>query len=135
MKDETLRTIFENSHGVGINMNDTFYYACADVSSIDTDELSDLEPVIEKYGFQAFVAFEAIRRGHDPQIPKYANDPEFLEAKKMILEMMEKADEYGEFFELRHAVKELKAHIPQKRKRISKFIMGLKSFYSFFTSR
>lgn len=133
MKDETLRLIFQNSHGVGINMNDTFYYACADSSSIGTDELEDLEPVIEKYGSEAFTAFEAIKRGHDPQIPQHITN-EFKAAKQMIQDMLDTADQYGVFYELRYTLKE-KEHTPKERKKISKRIFKINEWFSFFTNR
>lgn len=133
MKDSTLKLIFENSLGVAINMNDTFYYACADSASIDTDELEDLEPVIELYGIDAFIAFEAIRRGHDPQIPQHIT-ANFLAAKTMIQDIMDKADEYGAFFTLRDTIK-MKAHTPQERKRLSKAVAKAKDWFSFFTHR
>jgi len=86
-------------------MNDTFYYASADSACIDMDDLEDLEPVIERFERSAFVAYEAIRRGHDPQIPQHASAPDFLAAKALILEIMAKASEYGEFYTLREATK------------------------------
>lgn len=134
MKKETLEKIFDSAHAVVINMNDTFYYACADSSTIDVQELEDLEPVIEKYGDDAFTAYEALRRGHDPQIPRNCT-PDFYAAKAMIQEIMDKATKYGEFFELRDAIAEMKALEPKERKRISKLKIKLNKLFSFFTNR
>lgn len=134
MKPETMKLVLENSHAVAINMNDTFYYACADAAEISVSEIEDLEPIIDEYGDWAFVAYEAIRRGHDPMIPKYATNPKFVGAKAAVQEMMSKAEEYGELFELRSALKS-KPHTPKERKRISQFLAKAKNWFSFFTHR
>lgn len=134
MKAETLEVIWENCLGVAFNMNDTFYYACADSSCIDMDELADLEPVVEKFGRQAFVAYEAIKRGHDPQIPEHASKPDFLGAKAMILYMMATASEYGEFYGLREATKS-RALEPKERKKVSKAMSKIHDWFSFFITR
>lgn len=134
MKNETLRKIFEDAFAVSINMNDTFYYACADSACIDVEELSDLEPVIEKYGHHAFTAYEAIKRGHDPQIPRNCG-PEFQEAKAMIKDIMVKADKYGEFYELRTTIEENEALEARERRKLAKKKSKMKDFFSFFYSR
>lgn len=133
MKVKNLRLLFENSHGMALNMNDTFYYACADFASIDTDELEDLEPVIDKYGYEAVIAFEAIKRGHDPQIPDVVTK-EFKESKAMILNIMDTSSEFGAFFTLKRTLKQ-KAYIPKERSRISKLSSQLKMYWSMFTGR
>lgn len=134
MKNETLKVILENCLGVAFNMNDTFYYASADSACIDMDELDDLEPVVEKFGRQAFVAYEAIKRGHDPQISEHASDSDFLGAKVMILDMMAKASDYGEFYALREATK-CRALAPNERKKVSKAMSRLQDWFSFFITR
>lgn len=131
MKDKTLQEIFSSSFGVVINMNDTFYYACADSACIGTEELESLEPVIELYGHDAFVAYEAIRRGHDPQIPQRCNE-KFFSAKKMIMEISEKAEKYGDFFELREAIAESKALAAKERKRLAQARNQKRNWFSFF---
>lgn len=135
MKDSTLRLVYDNCLGVAINMNDTFYYSCSDTSTISEGELDDLEPVVEKFGYEAFVAYEAIKRGHDPQIPKNANNPDFIAAKAMICDIINKAEEYGEFFELRRTIEKVKALKPNERKKASKFQSKLEDWFSFFLSR
>lgn len=136
MKDETLQLIFKDAHAVAINMNDTFYYACADVACIDKTELEDLEPIVDKYGFDSFIAYEAIKRGHDP-LDKFSSK-NYKQAKNMIEKIMEKADEFGEFFELRDIIKmkndgERKSISPKRRKRLSNLISKMRDgWYSFF---
>jgi len=131
---KNMQLILDSCHAVAINLNDTFYYACADSACIDMDELGDLDPVLTKYGFDAFVAYEAIKRGHDPQIPSHASDPGFIGAKAMIQEMMDKADTYGEFFTLREAIKE-KPLAPAERKKVAKQQSRLLEWFSFFIGR
>jgi len=134
VKDETLRLVFECSHGFAINMNDTFYYACADSAEISVEELEDLEPVIDKFGHDAFTAYEALRRGHDPSIPRIANKETFKGAKTMIQGICNEATEFGEFYELRASMK-LSPHKPEERKKMSKKNSKIGSFFSFFTHR
>lgn len=135
MNPETAKKILLDAHAVVINMNDTFYYACADSAAIDSCDLADLLPVFEKYEWWAFVAYEAIRRGHNPQIPKRAEHPSFIAAKAMIEDIMSKADKYGEFFELRETIKEAKILTVQQRKRVSRYKFRLRQWFSFFSSR
>lgn len=49
------------------NLNDTFYWACADVGEVQADDVPKLVPVYHKYGSDTLVAYEAIVRGHDPE--------------------------------------------------------------------
>lgn len=133
MKEATLKTVIENAHGVALNMNDTFYYACADSACIDIDELEDLEPVIERFGYRAFIAYEAIKRGHDPQIPSVVT-AEYKAAKATIEAMIAGADEFGAFYGLRQCLK-MEAKTPKEKKRVSRFRAKLKDFYSFFYGR
>lgn len=134
MKESTIKTILNNAHAVAINLNDTFYYACADGTCIDMSELEDLEPVIEKYGDMAFVAYEAIKRGHDPEVTSVKYNPNFAPAKDMILDIMAKAEEFGEFYELRDCVK-LQPLKPEQRKKLSKKVSRLQEWFSFFIGR
>lgn len=115
MTEKVLRTIFDCAGEVLINMNDVFYYASADCSSIDIADLKDLAPVIEKYGYDAFIAYEAIKRGHDPLIPQHAKDPKFLNSKNEILSIIKNADEFGEFYELRCCIKDLEKKNDRRR--------------------
>lgn len=133
MNSKTIKLIEENCLGIAFSMNDTFYYACADISNIDFDELQDLESVIEKYGYDAIIAYEAIKRGHDPQIPQHIT-PEFLASKKMIEDIMNNASEFGEFYTLRDTIK-MRAKTPEERKKVSKKISLMKQFFSFWTNR
>lgn len=103
MKKEVFEVIQKNAHAVAINMNDVFYYACADVSCIDIDDLRALEPVIEQYGYEAFIAYEALKRGHDPQVAS-SRTTNFKYAKLYIKKLMDEAEEYGDFYELKEII-------------------------------
>lgn len=59
---------------ITFNLNDTFYYACADGCSIYVHDLEDLEEVFSRHGFDTVIAYEAIRRGHDPKIPQVVTE-------------------------------------------------------------
>jgi len=128
---KVLEKILSSCHSFAINMNDTFYYACADSSQIDSGDMEDLLPIIDKYGFDAFVAYEAIKRGHDPQIPKNANDPKFKAAKQEILDIVNRASEYGEFYDLREYLKQEAQTIEAKEKEIRNK-KPKKGWFSFF---
>ena len=94
MKDTTLQALFRWTFWVDINLNDTFHYATADSESISADDLQDMEPIFDEFGFDAaIVAYVAILRGYDPTIPQVVTQ-EFKQAKAKILETMEKEDEY-----------------------------------------
>ncbi len=87
-KQEQLEYLIMASFRLEINMNDTFHYACADVSNISSDDAMDLLDYIGDYGFDALMAYEAISRGYDPDIKKYITK-EYLEVKDKILKRME----------------------------------------------
>jgi len=53
---------------------------------------------------------------------------------QQLQEIINKADEYGSFYELRAAIK-IKAYTPNERKKISKKIAKLKNWFSFFIHR
>lgn len=97
MKISTMKDIFYCAQSVTINMNDSFYYASADSADIDIEDLKDLEPMIQVYGFEAFIAYEAIKRGHDPSVPILEPD-DFKLAKSAILQAM---DNPKKFYDLR----------------------------------
>jgi hypothetical protein len=90
MKDSTIKLLLDDAFAISFNMNDTFYYACADSSCIDVHELEELEPIIEECGYSTLVAYEALKRGHDPMIPQRGlADPDYVKAKSKIQELRE----------------------------------------------
>ena len=135
MDHDIFKIIKDDLLAVTFNMNDTFYYASADSSTISIDDLDDLAPLVKRYGRTAVVAYEALRRGHNPQIPDYVT-PEFLQARCWIETRIQETGEYGEFFELRDAIKDQAALKPEERRKLSKWISkSVDRFYSFFTHR
>ena len=101
---EAIKLVHDSTFIFHINMNGTFYYASADGAEIDGGDMIDLLPIIQKYGDDAMVAYEAIKRGHDPQIPQRVTK-EFKAAKKEIKKIIANAEEYGDFYELRSGLK------------------------------
>lgn len=88
-KEKALEDLIKSCHSLKVNMNDTFHYACADSCELDAEDALDLVPFIGEYGFDALMAYEAIKRDYDPQIPQYVT-PSFLEVKeKLLLAMKE----------------------------------------------
>lgn len=103
---ETVNNILTNdAHWVVINMNDTFYYACADLSEINAEDFVQLLPYRKKYGFDAFIAYEAIKRGHDPKIDQN-NTKNMQKVKKILLDKMEKDEEF--LFDLNYEIRKQK---------------------------
>lgn len=150
MKDSTLQFLFDESFSIAFNMNDTFYYACGDSSCIDKEDIEDLESLIEKYGREALIAYEALKRGHDPTIPEHVTK-EFKQCKEEILNMISKGDEYEPFYDLRQEIKYREekggstilhtGEIPngisgsiniEEQKKVAKQKSKLKNWFSFF---
>lgn len=61
-------------------MNDTFYYASADGEDVPYDEWPRLKEIYEQWGQDGLIAWVALRRGHDPQIPQNVTN-QFKKAK------------------------------------------------------
>jgi len=133
MKKEVFDLVKDDIFAITFNLNDTFYYACADSSTIDIEDLEDLEPVIEKYSRDAIIAYEAIKRGHDPQVPM-SIDNKFKEAKQMILDLMATGDKYGPFYDLKW-VQDIKPRTVEDRKKKSKLQAKFREYFSFWGDR
>ena len=71
------------------NMNDTFYYASADSCEMPTEDFVTLISLYEKFGYDLIIAYEAILRGHDPQIPEFCTSS-FYEAKSFLMSNLSK---------------------------------------------
>jgi hypothetical protein len=93
MRYSTMKTIFENAFYVQMNMNDAFYWGCSDISSIAVEDLEDLEPLIDQLGWEVFRAYEAIKRGHDPDKSVMRDGTKYFEAKKRIIDLINFSDE------------------------------------------
>lgn len=103
-----LRFIYQYGFYIKFNLNDIFYYASADTNNdngISVGDIRDLTPLIKQYGFWTIVAYEAIVRGHDPEIPKNKENPDFINAKKEILDNLNKYD-YNYLFDLRDTIRD-----------------------------
>lgn len=86
-KEQALENLIKFSFNLRINMNDTFHYACADVCELSSEDALDLLPFIQSVGFDAVLAYEAIKRGYDPEIKDYISK-EFLEVKQLLMDKM-----------------------------------------------
>lgn len=54
-----------------INLNDTFFYACADNEEISKEEAKEVIIMIKKYGDSGLIYWIAKKRNYDPEIPEY----------------------------------------------------------------
>jgi len=87
MLESGYKEILENLHTVEINLNDTFYYACADSEELEAEDILELIPLFENYGVRdTLVAVTAVIRGHDPKV-KGVCTSKFKKAKKEIQKM------------------------------------------------
>ena len=57
-----------------LNMNDTFWYACADNEEVSKGEIKDVAGFFATYGYKGITYWVARKRGFDPEIPRYKND-------------------------------------------------------------
>jgi len=92
-KLKALEAFLEDSFYVISNMNDTFYYACADQGEIESGDLKDLIEYYPKYGYAVAVAYEAIKRDHDPQISQLVTK-EYKEIKQILIERMKENENF-----------------------------------------
>lgn len=51
---------------VQLNMSDTFAFATADGEEMDMMDFDKMIPLILKYGYDALVAYVAVKRGQEP---------------------------------------------------------------------
>jgi hypothetical protein len=59
-----------------LNMNDTFYYACADSEEVGADEIKEVAGYFAKYGYKGITYWVSKKRGELPQIPRYKKEVE-----------------------------------------------------------
>jgi len=60
--EEAIKTLLNDAFSLQLNINDTFYWACADAEEISGDDALDLIPYIQKYDYHAITAFVAAKR-------------------------------------------------------------------------
>lgn len=88
------KLLTEYTFSVQINMNDTFHWACADAGELSSDDVEDMLPLIDKFGFYALVAYEAIKRGYNPEAGLGYDEDDFKQLKSLILKMMEENENF-----------------------------------------
>lgn len=120
-KEETLLEMLECCFKVDINLNDTFYYACADSEEINAEDFVDLIPLAQKYGaINAVLAFCAVKREQMGEVKnlepiginKRKEKKNFRNAKKEI-ETIIKDPNFEQFFELSWDVDERKKELEE----------------------
>lgn len=67
---------------VSMNMNDTFGYGCADSENMDGEDIEEIFPLFEKYGFSTLAAYASVKRGYLPIKERQTED--FFKAKEEI---------------------------------------------------
>jgi len=91
LREETdlLKETLDYCFSLTVNLNDTFYYASADAEEIEPYDIKIMLPIMDKYGVRdTLVAYAAIKRQHDPQIPRSLTK-EFYKAKEELLNLID----------------------------------------------
>lgn len=65
-----------------LNVNDTFYYATADCEEVPAGEVAAVARLFRRYGYHGVNYWVATRRGHNPQIPKYARGVAWVQGEE-----------------------------------------------------
>lgn len=61
--EEILKEMVAGCFNLNVNLNDTFYYACADSENISSDDVLDLLPIAKKYGtYKTMQAYCSLKR-------------------------------------------------------------------------
>lgn len=65
---EIYKEILSNVFSCELNMNDTFFWACADSEDIDNDDIEALMPLFHKYSVSdVLVAYVSVKRGYESE--------------------------------------------------------------------
>jgi hypothetical protein len=84
---EAYKAIFDACFEISVNLNDVFYYACADTEEIWSRDAKHLVPLIMQYGCDnVLIAYTAVKRQHDPEIKEHLTE-NFYKAKEEILKL------------------------------------------------
>ena len=78
-----LADVINDDHGhYVLDMNDTFYYACADGEEVKPEEIKEVARLFRWYGFPGLNYWVAGKRGHDPEIPQHREEVEYVRGKE-----------------------------------------------------
>ena len=66
-----------------LNMNDTFFYACADEEVITKEEAKEVVSLFKTHGFKGIDYWVAEKRGYDPEIPHYKEQIELVRQQEL----------------------------------------------------
>jgi len=64
--------------GYHLNMNDTFYYACADTEFVPLEDIPKLADLCRRYGYDGATYYVAEKRKYDPQVVPYKLAVEYI---------------------------------------------------------
>lgn len=60
------RKLVETSFWLALNMNDVFGFGCADAENMPVEDIKHVLPLFNQYGYDALLAYAAVKRGGDP---------------------------------------------------------------------
>jgi hypothetical protein len=75
-----------------VNVNDTFYYACADAESLEPGRAHEVRAAYERWGYHGVIAWASIKRNQDPLARLVT--PAYLEAKAELLKLQPPIERY-----------------------------------------
>lgn len=78
-------TFKRGSHGLWLNLNDTFDYATADAMLLPWEDVPRIETAVCTYGLAALNAYAAVVRGRD--VLEELQTPEYWKAKAYLAEL------------------------------------------------
>lgn len=137
------KEILEDAFSVDINMNDVFYWACADAESIDPSDLELLEELCKKHGTMFTIwAYVTVKRSFEdpewliiyPQQPVLKNikknEEDFDEVRSEVLKLVA-AEEilYDEISQKKRKEEEIAEFGEPINRRYHQKIKGLKHAY------
>lgn len=64
-----------------LNMNDVFYYACADAEKVPEDKIKEVAALFRQFGFAGLTFWVSQKRNELPKINKHAKDVEYVKER------------------------------------------------------
>lgn len=112
-KDEAIAAIIEDSYHVALNMNDVFFWGCAQTCDVDPDDFFDLVELYQKYQGGATLAYASVEDNMEPQnlldhCPTSKSILTYKDAKVELLELIKQGKFPHLAFEIEQREKEVK---------------------------
>lgn len=67
-----------------LNMNDTFWFACADCEMVNKEDIPKVASLFRNFGYKGLTYWVAEKRGYDPEILSYKEEVEEVRKKSKL---------------------------------------------------